>query len=88
MSSASFTWDEVILALDVFYSSKNGRVTADSDELKELSLFFNCMSTHSVENRRGDFRSPTDVTVMRFHSSYLLSKNGQNVGDLFFSCSF
>lgn len=34
MASASFTRDEVILALDVFYSSPKGRVTADSDEIK------------------------------------------------------
>ena len=50
MASASFTRDEVILALDVFYSSPKGRVTADSDEIKELSLLLNRLPIHPVEN--------------------------------------
>lgn len=50
MASASFTRDEVILALDVFYSSQKGRVTADSDEIKELSLLLNRLPIHPVEN--------------------------------------
>lgn len=48
MASASFTPDEVILALDVFYSSPKGRVIADSDEIQELSLLLNRLSIHPV----------------------------------------
>lgn len=86
MASASFTRDEVILALDVFYSSPKGRVTADSDEIKELSLLLNRLPIHPVENRRADFRSPAGITtqLIRFRSSCISGKKGQNVGD----CSF
>ena len=90
MASASFTRDEVILALDVLYSSENGRVTADSDEIKELSLLLNRLPIHPLENRRADFRSPTGITaqLMRFRLSCLSGINGQNVGGVFFLVSF
>lgn len=90
MASASFTRDEVILALDVFYSSENGRVSADSVEIKELSLLLNRLPIHPIENRRADFRSPTGIVaqLMRFRSSCLIGKNGQNIGKLFFDIAF
>ena len=90
MASASFTRDEVILALDVLYSSENGRVTADSDEIKELSLLLNRLPIHPLENRRADFRSPTGITaqLMRFRLSCLSGINGQNVGGVFFRVAF
>ena len=90
MASASFTRDEVILALDVLYSSENGRVTADSDEIKELSLLLNRLPIHPLENRRADFRSPTGITaqLMRFRLSCLSGITGQNVGGVFFRVAF
>lgn len=90
MASASFTRDEVILALDVFYSSQKGRVTADSDEIKELSLLLNRLPIHPVENRRADFRSPAGITtqLIRFRSSCISGKKVQNVGELFFHVAF
>lgn len=90
MASASFTRDEVILALDVLYSSENGRVTADSPEIKELSLLLNRLPIHPLENRRADFRSPTGITaqLMRFRLSCLSGINDQNVGGLFFRVAF
>lgn len=90
MASASFTRDEVILALDVLYSSENGRVTADSHEIKELSLLLNRLPIHPLENRRADFRSPTGITaqLMRFRLSCLSGINGQNVGGVFFRVAF
>jgi len=90
MASASFTRDEVILALDVLYSSENGRVTADSDEIKELSLLLNRLPIHPLENRRADFRSPTGITaqLMRFRLSCLSGINSQNVGGVFFRVAF
>lgn len=61
MRSASFTRDEVILALDVLYSSEKDKVSADSDEIKELSMLLNRLPIHPIENRRADFRSTTGV---------------------------
>ena len=90
MASTSFTRDEVILALDVLYSSKNGRVTADSEEIKELSRLLNRLPIHPVENRRSDFRSPNGVAVhlRRFYLSCLSGKKSPSVGDLFFCVAF
>lgn len=90
MKSASFTRDEVILALDVLYSSKKGKVTADSDEIKELSMLLNRLPIHPIENRRADFRSPTGITaqLMRFHLSWLSGEKRKNVGTLFFNVAF
>lgn len=78
------------MALDVLYSSENGRVTADSDEIKELSLLLNRLPIHPLENRRADFRSPTGITaqLMRFRLSCLSGINGQNVGGVFFRVAF
>ena len=90
MASASFTRDEVILALDVLFSSENGKVTADSDEIKGLSLLLNSLPIHPTENRRVDFRSSTGITaqLMRFRSSCFTGENSQNVGSLFFDIAF
>lgn len=90
MKSASFTRDEVILALDVLYSSEKGKVTADSDEIKELSMLLNRLPIHPIENRRADFRSPTGITaqLMRFHLSWLSGEKRKNVGTLFFNVAF
>lgn len=90
MASASFTRDEVILALDVLYSSENGKVSADFAEIKELNLLLKRLPIHPLENRRADFRSPTGITaqLMRFRSSCLSGINGQNVGGLFFRVAF
>lgn len=62
MASASFTRDEVILALDVLYSSEKGRVYADSEEMADLSALLNRLPIHPVENRRDDFRNTTGIT--------------------------
>lgn len=90
MASTSFTRDEVILALDVLYSSNNGRVTADSEEIKELSRLLNRLPIHPAENRRPDFRSPNGVAVhlRRFYLSCLSCKKSPSVGDLFFRIAF
>lgn len=90
MASASFTRDEVILALDVFYSAGKNKVTADADEIKELSLLLNCLPIHPRENRRVDFRSPSGITtqLMRFRASCISGKKSHNIGDLFFDVAF
>lgn len=86
MASASFTRDEVILALDVLYSSETGRVTADSDEIKELSLLLNRLPIHPLENRRPDFRNAQGIRnqLMLFRSSYKMGKKDLNVGTMFY----
>lgn len=90
MASASFTRDEVILALDVLYSSENGRVSADSDEIKGLSLLLNRLPIHPVENRRADFRNATGIArqIMLYRSSCNVGKRDPNVGVLFFTIAF
>lgn len=90
MKSASFTRDEVILALDVLYSSEKGKVTADSDEIKELSVLLNRLPIHPIESRRADFRNNTGVArqIMAFRSSCHTGKKDPNVGALFFNVAF
>lgn len=90
MASASFTRDEVILALDVLYSSPNGRVTADSDEITELSMLLNRLPIHPVENRRADFRNNTGIArqIMLYRSSCNTGKRDPNIGSLFFAVAF
>ena len=86
MASASFTRDEVILALDVLYSSENGRVYADSEEMAELSALLNRLPIHPLEGRREDFRTASGITaqVYRFQRALITGKNKNNVGLLFF----
>lgn len=62
MANANFTRDEVILALDVLYSSEKGRVSADSKEMTELSELLNRLPIHPMDGRRDDFRSPNGVS--------------------------
>ena len=90
MASARFTRDEVILALDVFYSSENGKVTAASDEIKELSLILNRLPIHPVENRRANFRSNAGIArqIMLYRSSCNAGKRNPDVGALFFDVAF
>lgn len=90
MASASFTRDEVILALDVLYSSETGSVRADSEEIRELSLLLNRLPIHPVENRRADFRNPHGVAAQltRFRSNCYTGKKDPNVGKLFFDIAF
>lgn len=90
MASASFTRDEVILALDVLYSAEKGRVSADSAEIKELSQLLNRLPIHPVENRRDDFRNPHGVAVqlMKFRSNCNTGKKDQHLGSMFFDVAF
>ena len=82
MASASFTRDEVILALDVLYSSENGRVFADSEEMGELSALLNRLPIHPVVGRRADFRNPHGVTnqINLFRTAMRTGKRSANLG--------
>ena len=92
MASAKFTRDEVILALDALYSSKNERLYAESEEMAELSALLNRLPIHPIENRREDFRTPTGIAAQlyRFQRALMTGVNKNNVGLLFFdiNCEF
>lgn len=90
MASAIFTRDEVILALDVLYSSDKGRVTANFKEIKELSLLLNRLPIHPAENRRADFRNPHGIAMqlVKFRSSCNTGKKDRHVGAIFFDVAF
>ena len=86
MSSFRFSRDEVILALDVLYSSKHERISADSDDIKDLSALLNRLPIHPNENRRSDFRTTTGITKqIKILQSNLRTGNRDNhVGAMFF----
>ena len=90
MSSSAFTRDEAILALDVLYLSEMQRVSADSEEIADLSALLNRLPIHPIENRRADFRNARGVTgqLMRFRSSCNTGKRDPSVGMLFFNVAF
>ena len=82
MASMSFTRDEVILALDILYSSENGRVHSDSKEMADLSALLNRLPIHPVENRRLDFRNPHGITnqINLFRTAVKTGKRSTNLG--------
>ena len=85
MASASFTRDEVILALDVLYSSEKGRVYADSEEMADLSALLNRLPIHPIENRRDDFRNTTGITrqIKLLRTSLNTGNHNVNLGAIF-----
>lgn len=90
MASASFSRDEVILALDVLFSSHNGRVAVDSKEIADLSDLLNRLPIHPLENRREDFRNITGITrqINLYRTSCSTGKRDPNVGRAFFDIAF
>lgn len=90
MASPGFTRDEVILALDVLYSSEKHRVSADSKEMADLSALLNRLPIHPVRNRRSDFRNTTGITrqINLLCSSLKTGERDPNVGSIFFGVAF
>jgi len=90
MASASFTRDEVILALDILLSSYNGRISADSKEMADLSALLNRLPIHPLEIRREDFRNITGITrqINLYRTSCNTGKRDPNVGWAFFDVAF
>ena len=82
MESMSFTRDEVILALDILYSSENGRVYSDSEEMADLSALLNRLPIHPIENRRRDFRNPHGITqqINLFRTAMKTGKRNPDLG--------
>lgn len=87
MANASFTRDEVILALDVLYSSPDGKISVHSEKLEELCILLQELPIHPRENRRSDFRNISGVhsQLSGFKRSYGAAKKDPNVGALFYS---
>ena len=90
MASASFTRDEVILALDVLYSLGKQRISSDSEEMADLSALLNRLPIHSVENRRADFRNTTGITrqINLLRTSLHTGRRDPNVGVMFIDIAF
>lgn len=86
MANESFTRDEVILALDVLYSSEKQRVSPDSEEMVDLSELLNKLPIHPTQNRRSDFRTASGIStqLQRFQRTLLSGNNTNNIGLLFF----
>lgn len=86
MANASFTRDEVILALDVLYFSSDSRLTEQSDELQELSALLNRLPIYSAEDKKGVFRPSKGVfnQIASFRRSKNSGKRDPNVGTRFY----
>ena len=89
MASASFTRDEVILSLDVLYSSSE-RLTPESDEIVSLCGLLQRLPIHPLDNRRTDFRNHTGVNrqIALFKSSCKTGRRDPNVGQMFFTVAY
>ena len=61
MANASFTRDEVILALDVFYSSEKDTGYIGPDKMQELSLLLRRLPIHSIQDDDLSFRSASGI---------------------------
>ena len=72
MANASFTRDEVILALDVLYRNGGVAPLADSAEMQSLSELLHKLPIHPLGTRKKDFRTPTGVQaqISRYQHRY------------------
>lgn len=62
MSNASFTRDEVILTLDVLYSSGDDRLSKSSPAISDLCNILQTLPIHSEVNRPENFRNTDGVS--------------------------
>ena len=81
MANASFTRDEVILALDVLYGNGGIAPQAESPEILRLSELLHQLPIHPVSTRKKDFRTPTGVQaqINRYQHRY-----ANMVGNMFY----
>lgn len=86
MANASFTRDEVILALDVLYFSEVPHPTVQTKVMQELSALLNRLPIHPLESRDERFRNPTGVArqINLFRASKKSRKRDPNVGTRFY----
>ena len=85
MSTASFTRDEVILALDVLYSMDGGRVSAKSPQMYELSALLNRLPIHPLSKRKERFRTSSGIVqqLNLFQKSFNCGEKHEDVGKMF-----
>lgn len=90
MPGVGFTRDEVILALDVFYSAADGKTSAKSAEMNELSELLNRLPIHPENKKKGVFRSATGIAQQLglFKRSMKSGEKHQDVGRQFFDVAF
>lgn len=85
MLKASFTRDEVILALDVLYSSEKNTGYVEPDKMQELSLLLRRLPIHSVQDDDLSFRCASGIQgQLRLMKKSLESGiKSKDVGQLF-----
>lgn len=90
MAGSGFTRDEVILALDLLYSSENGRISANSKEMESLSALLNRLPIHPANKRRVVFRNETGITrqLNLLKTSLSTGKRIPNLGKMFLEIVF
>lgn len=90
MSSASFTRDEVILALDVLYSAEGNRVSPNSEEMIELSELLNRLPIHPQAAKGKYFRTKKGLSdhINYFARSCERGEKSDEVGKLFYKIAF
>jgi len=87
MANASFTRDEVILALDALYFSEEKTLSPDSKTIIELCELLQSLPIHPTGKRKPDFRNQTGVNrqLSLFRTSCKTGRRDPNVGELFFT---
>lgn len=85
MANASFTRDEVILALDVLYSTKDGRINKNSEAMAKLCKTLHELPIFSEAERPPIFRTESGVSnqLMLFKRSYKTGIKDPNLGIVF-----
>lgn len=81
MANASFTRDEVILALDVLYCNGGTTPKPDSQAIQQLSELLHKLPIHPIERRKKDFRTPSGVQAQIYRFQH---RQPNNVGILFY----
>ena len=86
MANASFTRDEVILTLDVLYSSENDKLSPSSKIIAELSDTLRKLPIHPEGKRPENFRNCVGIShqIERFRKGYSESSDVWNVGSTFY----
>ena len=86
MANVSFTRDEVILALDVLYSMNELRLSAESQEIIELSELLNELPIIPLSARGEIFRNSNGIKnqLVKFKSCFPERKKDLHVGSIFY----
>ena len=87
MKKTSFTRDEVILALDVLYSSTDDHLSEKSNSIIDLCNLLQRLPIHSTKNRRAIFRNESGVIkqLYLFKNSWRRGEKHVNVGEMFYT---